>query len=381
MKKILFLVDNWFGDLGGKKKVILMLANALIESYDISFLTIDTKISREKIKDFQSGLNSRIRIVPHFFKRDILFYPKLFIIFGKKLKNIEPDIVICGGGGPHSNAFFGLIAKAFLPKIKIIFIDQGNPSPLLKKQNFLVRKITKMIYKKIDKSISVSKELSEHIKTCFKLKKDQCSFVYNCVNPDIFKLKSEPIEEKIFDFDLPFILTACRLDLYSKDFKTLIEAYKIINSQINCYLVIIGDGPDRDKIKKMVDDLKLTEKVLMLGYQKNPYKWMKKAKAFVLSSFFEGFSLVLVEAMACDCPVVSSDCDFGPREIIDNGVNGFLVPVGDAKLMAQRIVELLKNENLRQDFIRNSQRTIQKFSFENMIAGYKKIIQEVLKNY
>lgn len=378
MNKIAFLVDNWFGDLGGKKGVVLHLVNSLVKDYKIYLLTIDTKVQKEEIENHQENLDVKIEISPLFFKRNFVFYFKLIFLFGRKLKRTKPRLVICAGGGPHANAFLGFIAKIFLPKARLVFIDQSNPTPILKKQNFLVKKLTKFIYRKADKSISASAELSECIRKIFKLKKEQAIFVYNWLNPGIQKLMLESVKEKIFTAGPPIILTACRLDLYQKDFKTLLEAFKIVKSKKNSYLIIIGEGPDKDKIKQMVENLGLENDVFMLGYRQNPYKYMKNSTVFVLSTFHEAFGIVLIEAMACECPVVSSDCDFGPREIIKDGENGFLVPVGNKRILAKKIVDLLENENLQKKFIRNGQQILQKFTLEDMVRGYKRIIQEIL---
>ncbi|MEM5832361.1 MAG: hypothetical protein QXT38_03575, partial [Candidatus Aenigmatarchaeota archaeon] len=136
MKKILFIGDNWFGDLGGRKKIVLALMNFLSKEYDIYLLTIDTKIKKESIKDFKKDLEESIKIFPYFFPRNLIFYFKLFILFGIRIFQINPDLIICFGGGPHSNATFYYISKIFSPKSKIIFIEQGNTRYLFNKQNF-----------------------------------------------------------------------------------------------------------------------------------------------------------------------------------------------------------------------------------------------------
>jgi glycosyltransferase involved in cell wall biosynthesis len=131
----------------------------------------------------------------------------------------------------------------------------------------------------------------------------------------------------------PIVLAAGRL-VPQKDYVTLIQAFAALQQRRKCTLVILGDGPAESAVRAMVKSLKLEKDVVLAGHVDNPYAYMSRADCFVLSSRFEGFGLVLAEALACGCPVVSTDCPSGPREILDNGEYGRLVPVGDAEELA-----------------------------------------------
>lgn len=109
-------------------------------------------------------------------------------------------------------------------------------------------------------------------------------------------------------------------------------------------LILIGDGVDKELIEKEVENLGISRYVFMPGFKDNPYKYIRNSSVFVLSSKNEGFPTVLIEALACGVPVVSTDCISGPREILDNGKYGKLVPVGDAEKMAKAIIETLEDE-------------------------------------
>ena len=108
-------------------------------------------------------------------------------------------------------------------------------------------------------------------------------------------------------------------------------------------LVILGDGPERETLLELAERLELSEHVDLPGFKVNPFTYMSKAGVFVLSSRYEGFPNVLVQAMACGAPVVSTDCRSGPREILEDGKWGHLVPVGDWRAMAEAILETLDN--------------------------------------
>jgi glycosyltransferase involved in cell wall biosynthesis len=127
-----------------------------------------------------------------------------------------------------------------------------------------------------------------------------------------------------------------------KDFPTLIRAFKIVYEKSkNARLIILGEGSEREHLMHLIKELGLVDIVSLPGFLQNPFSYMHRSQVFVLPSIHEGFGNVLVEAMACGCPVVSTDCPSGPREILNNGEYGHLVPVGDAAAMAAAILDVL----------------------------------------
>ncbi|MFC7135324.1 MULTISPECIES: glycosyltransferase [Salinibaculum] len=128
-----------------------------------------------------------------------------------------------------------------------------------------------------------------------------------------------------------------------KDFETLTKAIAIAReTSPSLHLVILGEGPRRETLETLAADLGIEDKVSFPGYVKNPYAYMRCADIFVLSSRREGLPTALVEAMACGCPVVATDCRSGPREILADGTFGPLVPVGDARALAAGIEDVLR---------------------------------------
>ena len=163
------------------------------------------------------------------------------------------------------------------------------------------------------------------------------------VTPDVYRKGDEPVDHPwLNDPSIRVIMGAGRLTR-EKDFVTLIKAFKQVRQNIDCKLVIIGEGPKRKDLEQLVEELDLKEQVSMPGYAANPYAWMKKAKLFVLSSEWEGSGNVLIEAMAMGVPAVSTDCPYGPSETLANGKYGKLVPVGDPASLATAMLETLSN--------------------------------------
>jgi glycosyltransferase involved in cell wall biosynthesis len=195
--------------------------------------------------------------------------------------------------------------------------------------------------------------------------------IYNpVVTPKLFEQAKEQIDHEWFiEGSPPFILGVGRFST-QKDFPTLIRAFSIVQKQMPARLMILGEGEDRPQIEALVRDLGLTSEVALPGFVSNPYAFMSRAAVFVLSSVYEGLPTVLIEAMAVGTPVVSTDCPSGPREILEFGKYGKLVPIGDSEAIANAIVTTLKHpidvEALRQQ--------AQKFSLENTVNGYLELI-------
>jgi len=163
----------------------------------------------------------------------------------------------------------------------------------------------------------------------------------------------------------PVILGAGRLE-NQKDFTTLIRAFDILRRQRPGRLLILGEGRERPTLEALIAELGLENDCRLPGYKLNPYSYMAASAVFVLSSAWEGFGNVVAEALAVGTPVVSTDCESGPREILEDGKYGRLVPVGDAAAMAKAIEEVLDNPPARAFLKRRGQQ----FSLERTLPQF-----------
>lgn len=157
------------------------------------------------------------------------------------------------------------------------------------------------------------------------------------VNDRFYQLAAQPAEHPWYrDADKPVILGVGSLEP-RKDFATLIRAFALVRGQRRCRLIILGEGRQRRYLQDLAGQLGVAADVDLPGFDSNPYRHMRQAALFVLASQREGASAVVVEALACGTPVVSTDCPSGPAEALANGRYGTLVPVGDAAAMARGI--------------------------------------------
>ncbi len=198
------------------------------------------------------------------------------------------------------------------------------------------------LYPRCDGIIPVSQGVAEDLCRFTNLSPALLTPIYNpVVSERLERLAVEPVTHPWFRGDEPpIILSVSRLEK-AKNLTLLIEAYEKVRKQLHCRLAIIGSGSQHALLEAKVERSPYREEITLLGHQSNPYKYMKRSSLFVLSSLWEGFGNVLVEAMAVGTPVVSTDCPHGPREILENGRLGPLVPVGDSEALANGIRQAL----------------------------------------
>lgn len=220
--------------------------------------------------------------------------------------------------------------------------------------------------------IAVSHGVAQNLVTHFPIPFEKVRVIYNpIVCPELFQKAREPVAHSWFTSkDVPVILAAGRFEP-QKAFLTLIRAFYELQKWINARLVILGDGKERCEMEALIAQLGLQECVSLPGFVLNPYPYMANADLFVLSSAWEGFGIVLVEAMAMGTPVVSTDCCFGPSEILENGRLGPLVAVGDTMGLAMAMRNALLQPVARDELIRAAER----FSDEVSAKAYVEYLE------
>jgi glycosyltransferase involved in cell wall biosynthesis len=187
--------------------------------------------------------------------------------------------------------------------------------------------------------VTISKGAQKDLTNISGLAPTAVTMIYNpVVTDELIKKAQESLNHAWFTQDAPpVILGVGRLEP-QKDFETLIRAFQKVRDEREARLLILGEGEERKKLETLVQSLSLTDEVNMPGFVSNPFRYMANSDLFVLSSRFEGLGNVLVEAMTTGCPVVSTDCPSGPREILEDGRWGTLVQVGNENELATAIL-------------------------------------------
>ncbi|MDQ3536097.1 MAG: glycosyltransferase [Bacteroidota bacterium] len=287
-----------------------------------------------------------------------------------KLKSIflkeRPDAVISFMEDPN-------LINILLNKRAIISVRE--PKSLSVKNDFKNRMIIKKFYNRSKKIISVSKGIKEDLVNNFNIKPFLIEIIHNPVNTiAINNLAMEKLEDiHEFIFKNKVIICVGRLS-YEKAQVDLLLAYTQLKDIPDLHLVLLGDGEVRYDLENIAREHNLLDKIHFLGFQKNPYKFIAKSTLFVLSSKWEGFPNVVLEAMACNIPVISSDCPTGPSEIfIDNKFKN-LYQVGNIDELSLKLRTFLQSDN--SDFLAWSKNRLLNFDPKIIAKQYLEVANE-----
>lgn len=161
-----------------------------------------------------------------------------------------------------------------------------------------------------------------------------------------------------------------------KNIPDVVKSFQLITAEVDAKLLLVGEGPEMDSIKQLVQDLHLEEKVLFTGKRNDLAQFLAISDMMFHLSEKEAFGLVLLEALACGVPAVATAID-GIPEVITDGVNGFLVPFGDVQQAAEKAIQILQDETLHKEFVENGFLTVrEKFNSEKIVAQYEQLYYE-----
>jgi len=197
-------------------------------------------------------------------------------------------------------------------------------------------------YPRADAIVAVSRDMAVDLARSIGVPSDRVEVILNpVISPDMAERAAASLEHPWFaPGEPPVVLGIGRLQP-QKDFATLIRAIALVRKERPVRLLVLGEGPDRPELEALVSELGLAEDVQLPGFVENPYAYLARAAVFALSSVYEGLPTVLIEALALGTPVVSTDCPNGPREILDDGRLGRLVPIGQPAVLAAAIATSL----------------------------------------
>lgn len=256
----------------------------------------------------------------------------------------KPEVVF--SAEDHLNAVVLLAAIASASRAKISGSSRVTPfdtySNVLFSKRWLLKQVVRTVMWRADALTCVSQDMVTQYRQVFSSPPHLC--VYNIVDDAHSRERlHEPVDHAwLTNKTVPVLMAAGRLATW-KGFADLIEAMALVNAHRSVRLLILGNGPMRDELQGLINVRGLADVVQLMGYVENPLKYFSRADVFVLSSLVEGMPNVLVEAMMCGCTPVSTDCPTGPRELLQNGKYGYLVPVRDPASMAEAIESALDN--------------------------------------
>lgn len=393
--KICFITNTVF-NLGGVQRVVSVLASKLSENYEIDILCTDAKfhINRE-LYNLSPKVNIQIN--------SSLFYKNIFIEFMvkvfRKINNItglfnnkkiitilthiyfpsevqnnfinylnlkKYDVII--GVEGHYSVLLGIISDRL--EAKTIGWQHNSYEAYLKTKNKYYWKqdeLFKEYLKKLDRYIVLTEDDKIKMK---KYLNTNCERIYNPLS-FISERKAKCVNKNI--------ICVGRLVQEQKGIDLLIKAFSKVSLKYKDWkLYIIGDGPDKDEINKLVSDLSLQDQVIIKPFTNNVQSYYLNSSIFVSSSRWEGFGLVIIEAMECGLPVIAF-ANSGPKEIINkqNG-NGILVPCEDIDKLSEAIINLIDNEEMRLKIAKGSIYRAKDFNIDIIMNQWNKILNKIL---
>lgn len=240
-----------------------------------------------------------------------------------------------------------------------------------------VARLVRLCYPYADHIVAVSRGVADDLASTCALSRGSINVIYNpVIYPELFEAAgAEPDTLVLAPGRTPLVVAIGRLTA-AKDFTTLLRAFAILrNRKSNARLIILGEGEDRSRLEDLIRELDITDCATLPGFVTNPYSYLRRASVFVLSSAWEGLPTVLIEALALGVPVVSTDCPSGPREILNGGEHGRLVPVGDAEKLAKQIESQLNTP------MRPTPYSWERFRTDVVIERYMQVLSRKRQTY
>lgn len=331
INKISLFITNL--TIGGAERVAVNLSKGLTKfGYDVEIVLVNNE------GEFLSEIPESVNLV----ELDADRLRSAVIPLYRYIHTKNPDVIISFMTGPNIIAILSNILS--MKKSRVIATEhntQTMKSGLSMKMDMY---LGRGLYKLSDGIIGVSVGVAENVSNWANIPKKEIEVIHNpVIEKNLLEREfSTPPHEWYNEKDIPTIVSAGR-HVEQKNFQTLIRAFDKVLSEREARLVLIGEGEKTEEYEDLVKDLGIQDHVCMPGFVDNLYEYLFYSDVFVLSSAWEGLSMVLIEAMACRTPVVSTDCPYGPAEVLRNGIYGSLVPVDSYEELGNEILETLEN--------------------------------------
>lgn len=298
-------------------------------------IRVDMLLSRSETPPYADCLQEGISVLPLHANHKATAVPKVAAYLNAE----RPDVLITA---KDHGAKVGILAGRLSRARTKVVLGIGNTLSVSERRQ--VRRLgVRLLYRFADRIFGNSQGVVEDLVAAFGLPARKVALVRNpVVTEELPALSAEAVDHPWLQPERPFAtVIACGRLRPQKDFPTLLRALAAVRSQRDCRLVLLGGGSERERLEALAGELGIAEAVSMPGVVANPYAYLAKADLFVLSSLWEGLPNALIEALACGVPCISTDCPSGPREILQEGRFGTLVPMREPEALARAVDQTL----------------------------------------
>ncbi len=363
-KKVLYLIGS--KDPGGAEKVLLELAVSFqSKGYDVTVGHVGNSWLSNELKKHD------IRDVCFWFSNQYLPYktePLFVLNLMKFVKTHAFDLI-------HAHLFGMILFSSVVGKIlKIPVLGTIHD-----KYYFMEKEHRRLAYKIIQllncKLVTVSEDIKDNLSRTWRIKRNEITTLYNGIDLAAFEINIDRNKKRreigLREEDIVAISVG-RLVKMKGHSITIRAAENVVKQNRNVKFVIVGDGPERRELERMSLAKGISENVIFTGHREDVPELLLMSDIFVQTSFTEGHSCTIVEALGAGCPVVVTDVG-GNREIINDGEEGYLVPIADQTALEDRILALANDNALRMELAENAKQTARKFSLRSMIENYEQL--------
>lgn len=347
---------------GGAERAMVLLANGFVQRG----FRVDLVLTQAR-GPYLADVHPEVRVVDLGARRILSSLPGLV----RYLRRERPPVLLPSLSTTNCIALWARALARVRTRVVVneqITPTQAGAHTRLKRMRLLPT-LMRWAYPRADGLTAISRGVANDVARVTGVGNDQIHVVYNpAVTTRLEKLAKEPLGHAWFCAGAPPVVLAAGRLVPQKDFAVLLRAFARLRGETEARLVVLGEGEERRHLEDLSRELGIQGDVDLPGFDENPYRYMARSAVFALSSRWEGLGMVLIEAMACGTPVVSTDCPNGPREILEDGRWGRLVPVGDDEALADALASTLEDSGP------DPRRRAAFFSVERAVDGYLSVL-------
>ena len=360
--KVSLLISGLRG--GGAERVCVIVANGLAaRGHDVSLTVLNTEGQA-----YAGQLSPQVRLI----NLSVAHARRSFIALRHWLLKEQPTLVLVFN---HQLAIILVCLRSLMRgKFKIVARNINTLSVRAQHQNWwhgsVTNALTRLLYSRVDHVIAQSTGMHSDLVENYRILPSHITTIHNPVSAELLSCDSETAKRNPYE---RVVLYVGRLGK-QKGLEDLLSAFSVVvENEPGATLYLVGTGPEENHLQNLATTLGITESVHFVGFQTDVISWYQRASVVVLTSHYEGFPNVLVEAITCGTPVVAFDCPSGPSEIIVEGVNGYLIPDRDKALFAQRVTDILVGRVVfRQEDVA---RTAERFRSNVVLDQYEAVLE------